>query len=187
MKKLKLLFTILCILLPFISFAQFENDVEKIIEIVVKDYRKDSIDICFKFENVNLLNDIESARSNYHYKLLEKYSFDDLLSFENNWELIEPEELRFEGINVHYENSKKLIKKKSKKKIKKYVKGKYQTDKSTRPLAFISIPLISQNNDEAIVYVSYTCGGLCGSGGIIYFKKINYFWERVDYQLKWVS
>jgi hypothetical protein len=41
--------------------------------------------------------------------------------------------------------------------------------------------------DEAIVFRSYVCGGLCGAGTRFYLKKVGGYWQVVSSRTIWVS
>ena len=46
---------------------------------------------------------------------------------------------------------------------------------------------INQNNDRAIFYFDFFCGGLCGSGEIIFCIKEDGKWKIMDRNTLWVS
>jgi hypothetical protein len=45
----------------------------------------------------------------------------------------------------------------------------------------------NQQQDQALVYVARSCGGLCGSGDFVLLKKINGKWEIANEEGIWVS
>ena len=60
---------------------------------------------------------------------------------------------------------------------KKYGKGFYR----------ISRPIFSKDKSVIIISEGFYCGGLCGSGGIYIYKKINGKWEMEEMYSLWVS
>ncbi|MFT3902230.1 MAG: hypothetical protein QM727_03615 [Niabella sp.] len=45
----------------------------------------------------------------------------------------------------------------------------------------------SDNRSKAAVYTSFICGGLCGSGQILFFQKINRAWNYINSWDLWVA
>jgi hypothetical protein len=51
----------------------------------------------------------------------------------------------------------------------------------------ISLPLFSIDKSTVIIKTGYSCGGLCGNGGIYIFRKINGKWKKINQLSEWVS
>jgi len=45
----------------------------------------------------------------------------------------------------------------------------------------------SRNKNKAAVYTSFICGGLCGSGQILFFENVNKKWKHVKTWDLWIS
>lgn len=45
----------------------------------------------------------------------------------------------------------------------------------------------SRTSDQALIYFSYVCGPLCGSGNLVYLKKVSGRWQIVGHLNLWVS
>ena len=57
---------------------------------------------------------------------------------------------------------------------------------SSSLLSFSNVGFNDQH-DQALVYVTRTCGGLCGGGGYVLLKKVNGKWEIQNEQTIWIS
>ena len=189
----KTLFTIL-FLTCSVSFSQIKNDLTEIIEIIVTDYKSDTINVYHRFKNFRLLSDLDRLKSDKDSKIHEKYDSElDSNGININWE-IEVAEMYDDSVTVNIERLKvkffpsiTFIDKKENKRIKRYFKTKYEKNKRKKPIAYISVPLISTDGKKAIVYGSYICGSLCGSGGVFHLEKINGKWKIADYVIRWIS
>jgi hypothetical protein len=51
----------------------------------------------------------------------------------------------------------------------------------------VSQPGLNFSKTEAIFYIDYYCGGLCGSGGYVLMRKVGGVWQVVDEHIVWVS
>lgn len=51
----------------------------------------------------------------------------------------------------------------------------------------MSIPFLSLNNQKAYVILNHYCGRLCGSGKVIYLKKIKGKWNIIETRRTWIS
>lgn len=76
----------------------------------------------------------------------------------------------FESINFETKVFKEIKSKRSK---KKYLN--------------ISIPIILESENIALVKLSYWCGDECGSGGILILRFENGKWRKIDYRCTWLS
>lgn len=48
-------------------------------------------------------------------------------------------------------------------------------------------PTFSADGLDALVYVSHSCGGLCGTGWLVYLSRTNGAWRIVDKHMLWIS
>ena len=171
------------------AFSQSENDVREITALMVRKHDNDTINIYHKFENRELIQTINSAKNSQEHKQLLKIESrydssdaDEILKIFGDDVLVE-----IEGIAFKYDEAMKSAKERDADKISKYVSSNFQKRKQKQPLAFISTPLLSADGKHAIVYCSYSCGSLCGSGGIQFFEKVQREWKLMSYLIKWVS
>ena len=161
--------TTIFILTFTVSFSQTEKDLTAIIELVIAEYQSDTIIVYNRFNNDQLLSDLENAKNFQDFQTHEKYGT-----------------VEIENINVDFFSAIKKMDKKNNKRIRGYTKTKLKKN-NRKPVAYISFPLISTDRKSAIVYGSYICGGLCGSGGIFFLKKINGQWNIKAYENRWIS
>ena len=186
---MKIASLILLILFTTEGFCQSSKDIGQITQLLVKEYAADTIRVYHKFNNRGLIKDIEEAKSNFDFeKMKEVELMNDSLSIDEEFSMFDYNIIiEFEGLRIKYYESEKQLKRVNKKKLKKYCHGKYQKRKKKIPIAFISSPLISDDGRHAIVYCSYVCGPLCGSGGIQFLKLVNNKWEIDKYEMQWIS
>ena len=177
------------ILIATAGLCQSANDINQITQILINEYAADTIKVYHKFNNKALVRDLEKAKSNYDFEKMNQVELmNDSLSLDEELSMFSDNvTIEFESIRVKYYESEKQLKRVNKKKLKKYCNGKFKKSKKNVPLAFISSPLISDDGKYAIVYCSYVCGSLCGSGGIQYLKLVNNKWEIDKYEMRWVS
>jgi hypothetical protein len=188
----KILTTIL-ILTFTVSFSQTDKDLTEIIELVIAEYKTDTIIVNNRFNNDEVLSALDDAKSRKDSKIHDKYKTElDSNGIDPNWE-IKTAEMYEDSVTVQIENIKvkffptiTLVDKKDNKRIKRYTKTKLKKNKK-RPVAFISFPLISTDRKRAIVYGSYICGGLCGNGGVFYLEKIKGKWKMIEYERRWTA
>lgn len=158
----------------------------EIIELAIAEYQTDTLVVYNRFENDELMAALKKRKSKKDTKAHEKYGK------ELTWDIIVNEidadsiTVEVEKVKVDYFPTINVLDKKNNKRIRKYTKTKLKRTKK-RPTAFISFPLISTDRKRAIVYGSYDCGGLCGSGGIFYFENINGKWRLIVYKRRWVA
>lgn len=199
MKKLIFLF----IIFSFLQLlGQQKNDSKEIIDLVVNNYKNDSIEVYHKFHNYELIKDFDNAESEKFLKItreiekrINSSEFAELDEKEKAgiyldflWENIDADTVTvtFNKIKILLNTNKKLIDRKDNKRIKKYTK-KNLTNKKKNKYAFISFPIISTDKIKAIIYVGYYCGSLCGKGGILHLEKLNGKWEIVEFVPTWIS
>ena len=188
----KVLTTIL-ILTFTVSFSQTEKDLTEIIELVISEYQSDTIIVYNRFNNYELLSALDGAKSYKDSQIHEKYRTElDSNGIDPNWEIKTAEmyddslTVKIEKVKVEFFPAITIVDKKDNKRLRRYTKTKLKKNKR-KPVAYISFPLISTDRKRAIVYGSYVCGGLCGSGGIFYLEKINGKWKMVKYERRWVA
>lgn len=54
-------------------------------------------------------------------------------------------------------------------------------------LNVISFPILSSDNNTAVMQIETHCSGLCGEGQLYVFKKINGKWKVAKKTLEWIS
>jgi hypothetical protein len=175
-------------------FSQTEKDYSDIIGLVIEEYETDTIKVYKKFQNQRLLSELDRIKSKQDREINEKYKkledsakpniyfdqklgalYDDTVSVE------------VENIKVAFFPNLDWVDKKDKDRINRYYKTDFEKKRKKRPLAFISVPLISVDNKKAIVFGSYICGGLCGSGGVFFLEKVKGKWKVINYEMRWIS
>lgn len=62
-----------------------------------------------------------------------------------------------------------------------------KSKKSKKRFFNISIPIIIESENIAIIKLAYWCGDLCGSGGILIFKFQNGKWKKIEERCTWIS
>ena len=180
-------------------FSQTEEDYSEVIRLVISEYQKDTIKVYKKFHNNKLHSDLIGVKSEQDSKISKKYKIlkDSVrpdINRLNTYVDQEMEERNDDSTYVEIENIKilffsnlEMIDNKNKGRIDKYYKAEFENNRKNRPIAFISYPLISIDKNKAIVYGSYVCGGLCGSGGIYFLEKVNEKWKVSKYEIRWTS
>ena len=63
----------------------------------------------------------------------------------------------------------------------------YKTFPDSRGYVQFTAPVYSGDRKHALIYVSHSCGGLCGTGWLIYLSKSNGRWEISARQMLWIS
>jgi len=190
---LKKILTFILILTFTVSFSQADKDLTEIIELVIANYQADTISVYHKFDNYKLLSSLDGAKSYKDSQIHEKYKSElDSSGIDLNWEIKTAEmyddsvTVVIDKIKVEFFPAITIVDKKDNKRIRRYTKTELTKNKKN-PFAKISYPLISTDRKKAIVYGSYICGGLCGSGGIFYLEKLNGVWKIVGYERRWVA
>ena len=185
--------TAILILTFSVTFSQTDEDLTEIIELVIAEYQNDTIIVNNRFNSDELLSALDGAKSRKDSKINDKYRTKlDSNGIDPNWEIKTAEmyedsvTVKIEKIKVKFFPAITIVDKKDNKRIKRYTKTKLKKNKR-KPVAYISFPLISTDGKKAIVYGSYICGGLCGSGGIFYLEKINGKWKMMEYERRWVA
>lgn len=172
MKKLLVLISLLNV---SIAFSQTDKDISEIIGLVVEEYNSDTINVYFRFKNGKLKSDLNLIKSIQDRRIFGLYDsgFDSYV--DNVAPRIDDDSVtvRMKKVKLVYSTQHKIAKKTDNKKIRRFLKLNFKKSKKKGPVAFISIPLLSIDTKKTIVYGSYYCGGLCGSGGVFFFEKIN--------------
>lgn len=175
-------------------FSQNKNDYSEIIELVIAEYKSDTIKVYKRFQNQRLLTELERVKMQHDSKVYETYeqlkdSAKPDANFEQKFNALYSDSVivTLEKIKIKFFPSLEWVEKKDKDRIKPYYKADFEKRRKNRPIAFISMPLISIDNKKAIVFDSYICGGLCGSGGVFFLEKINGVWKIIDYEIRWVA
>tara|TARA_R110000765_G_scaffold406644_1_gene503706 strand:- start:83 stop:586 length:504 start_codon:yes stop_codon:yes gene_type:complete len=165
----------------------------EIIELVIAEYQTDTIIVHNRFDNDELLSALDRAKSYKDSQIHEKYGTKlDSNGIDPNWEIKTAEmyddsvTVKIEKVKVEFFPAITIVDKKDNKRLRRYTKIQLKKNKR-KPVAYISFPLISTDRKRAIVYGSYVCGGLCGSGGIFYLKKVNGKWKMVEYDRRWIA
>ncbi len=186
MKKLLLLLLFLNV---SVVFSQTDKDISEIIQLVINEYKSDTISVYFRFKNDRLKSDLEITKSIHDRKIYEVHNGDFDYYVENIAPRVDDDSVtvRMEKIKLTYSIQQKITKKTNNKRVRRFVKSDFKKSKRNTPFAFISIPLVSTDTKKAIVYGSYYCGGLWGSGGVFFFEKINKVWTFINYEQRWVS
>jgi hypothetical protein len=63
----------------------------------------------------------------------------------------------------------------------------YEGFPGSHGVASFSLPAYSSVGDDAIVYVTYTCGSLCGTGSFYFLKRADGWWSVVKTTQMWIS
>jgi hypothetical protein len=132
------------------------------------------IDTLSSSDITNILETITSNKDNLQYKMNGDTSFNESLrKLCNN-------KLSFDTIDV--------TKLKTKFNYKIYSDRCFPKDKVRQmgTVTFSKIAFSSQKN-KAAVYTSFVCGGLCGTGQILFFKKLNGIWKYVRVWEMWIA
>jgi hypothetical protein len=65
--------------------------------------------------------------------------------------------------------------------------NEFKNKQSKKRFFNISIPIIIESKNIAVVKFSYWCGDECGSGGILIFRFENGKWRKIDNRCTWIS
>lgn len=175
-------------------FSQTKKDYSEIIKLAIAEYENDSVKVYKRFKNDMLLSNLDLAKSQQDQKIYEEYENlkDTTLSYKYfDQKLAELYDdsvtVKIETISVLFFPNFEWVDKKDNDRIRRFYKADFESNRKRRPIAFISIPLFSNVNKKAIVYGSYICGGLCGSGRVLLFEKIKGKWKLIKSDLSWVS
>ena len=63
----------------------------------------------------------------------------------------------------------------------------YRIYPGSRGVLRFSQPAFSQNRAQALVYVSHSCGGLCGTGWLVLLVKNRKAWQIESQSMLWIS
>ena len=182
---MKKLFIIILILCYSVSFAQDNSEFKEILGLVIEQFEKESIIVYSKFENSEILEELERNKSVHDSKILDSLGTD--FGIVSPKVLDDTVTINMDKMRVIYSEQKELVTKTSNKKLNRFLKRKFEKNRKIRPLAFISFPILSADKKEAIVYGYYVCGNLCGEGGTFYLEKENNEWRLRRYLSRWIS
>jgi hypothetical protein len=192
---LKKIYTVVFLLLNLTSFSQSDKNAGEIIRLVVNDYKADTIEVFYKFNNQSLIRDLwdEESRKLDFGRIFNDCSkkFDTITESKKIAECIangipnDSATFEFEKIRIpFFGGDGDILKKMDNKKIAGFFKGKYQKNRKFRPMAAISFPLFDKHKKKAIVYCSYLGVGLSGNMGYFILEKINDKWEISHYIIR---
>ena len=51
----------------------------------------------------------------------------------------------------------------------------------------VTAPVFSEDHQNALIYVTHSCGGLCGTGWLMYMSHASGTWKIADKQMLWIS
>ena len=169
--------------ISILSFAQSIEDVWQITDLLVKEYAKDSILVYHRYNNRQLLQEIDQVEIKTYVEQLE--SLNEASSIDNQLEALSiVQNINYEGLQINYEDVLKKLKFFDRKKLGKQFGEKLQKNKGKRPLSFISSPIVAKDGKSALVHCTYVCGKLCGSGGIQYLEKTDEKWQLGIYEMR---
>lgn len=63
----------------------------------------------------------------------------------------------------------------------------YRQFPGSRGYIEVTRPVFSADNQNALLYVSHSCGGLCGTGWLVYLSRAGRAWHIVDQHMLWIS
>ena len=63
----------------------------------------------------------------------------------------------------------------------------YATFPDSRGYVEFTLPVFSPDRTQALLYVSHSCGGLCGTGWLVYLTKAAGRWSIADKTMLWIS
>lgn len=171
-------------LFVFTGFSQSENDLREIVQVVVKHYQYDTIDVYHKFANQKLLNNLFSIKMNQETKIYEQLLLHpDSLSADRRWEIVgeqmsDTTTISIEGLRIFYNSNYLTVEGNDSKKLNRYFKNDYQKRRRKLPLAYISSPVIITDNKKAFVYWHIN-SGLYGNDGMLFLEKTNNNWQII--------
>lgn len=158
-----------------LQFLQWQDRLRSILDtaelFVIVNHK---IDTLAKSDISNILETITSNKNNLDYKMDRDTSFNEALrELCNN-------KLSFDTIDV--------TKLKTRFNFKIY-SDRYFPDDDVRRIGKVRFSKIAFSNqkDKAAIYTSFICGRLCGTGQILFFKKVNGIWKYVRTWEMWVS
>ena len=96
----------------------------------------------------------------------------------------DPEQLKVWNLDVNYAL---VTKNELPDDVLEFWRGYYEKFPSSSRLIFFSNVGFNNKHDQAFVFVSHACGGLCGGGGYVLLKKVNGKWEIQNHQGLFVS
>ena len=157
------------------QFLKWQDSLKSILDtaelFVVVNHK---IDTLSNSDITDIIETITSNKGNLDYKMNGDTSFNETLrELCNN-------KLSFDTIDV--------TKLKTKSNYQIYSDRYFPKDK-VRQIGTVTFSKIafSSQKDKAAVYTSFVCGGLCGTGQILFFEKLNGIWKYIRIWRMWVS
>ena len=157
------------------QFLKWQDSLKSILDtaelFVVVNHK---IDTLSNSDITDIIETITSNKGNLDYKMNGDTSFNETLrELCNN-------KLSFDTIDV--------TKLKTKSNYQIYSDRYFPKDK-VRQIGTVTFSKIafSSQKDKAAVYTSFVCGGLCGTGQILFFEKVNGIWTYISIWRMWVS
>ena len=187
---MKKIFTLIVTFFCFTAFSQTQNDIQEIVELVVKSYQADNVIVYHKFDNRQLAHELFGIKSSQESKIYEQIlQHPDSLSMDRLWEIVGEHQsdtatMTIRGMRIFYNSNYLTTENNDGKKLNRFFRTNYQKRRLKQPLAFISTPIIATDNKKAFVYATYVCGGFCGNGGLFLLVKINNTWQIAGYDIQ---
>jgi hypothetical protein len=157
------------------EFLEWQDSLKGILDtaelFVVVNHKLDTLS---NSDITDIVETITSNKGNLEYKMNGDTSFNETLrELCNN-------KLSFDTIDV--------TELKTKSNYQIYSDRYFPKDK-VRQIGTVTFSKIafSSQKDKAAVYTSFGCGGLCGSGQILFFEKLNGIWKYIRIWRMWVS
>lgn len=172
------------ILLGFFSNWNANDNVKLVTEAIVESYAEDSIKVFHKYDNMSLYERLEEYKLFYDFENSKK---NDTLEFDVSLALYDDDlEINFHKVNFKYYEELKYLKRSKRKKLLSNFKS-HLSRKDLDVIVHISKPIISIDGNKALSYITYTCGPLCGTGGIQLLEKKDGNWILMDMMEAWIS
>lgn len=172
------------ILLGFFSNWKANDNVKLVTEAIVESYAKDSIKVFHRYNNMSLHERLVAYKLFYDFENGKKK---DSGEFDVSLALYDDDlEINFHEVNFKYYEELKYLKRSKRKKLLSNFKSQLSS-KDLDIIVHISKPIISIDGNKALCYITYTCGPLCGSGGIQLLKKKDGNWILMDMMERWIS
>lgn len=157
------------------QFTKWQDSLKKILDtaelFVVVNHK---IDTLSNSDIASIQETLSSNKNNLEYKMSGDTSFNEAIrELCNN-------KLTFDTIDA--------TKLRTQFKYKIYTDREFPKDK-VRQIGTVSFSKVAYSSDrkKSAVYTSFICGGLCGSGQIIFFEKLNGVWKYIKSWDMWVS
>jgi hypothetical protein len=63
----------------------------------------------------------------------------------------------------------------------------YRRYRGSRGFMQVGVPAISDDGNEAFIHYSHACGGLCGTGWLVYLRRVDGKWKIEHQVMLWIS